>query len=88
VEIDFALQLPAANWGLLDGTNIAEFARVVIPLSVFSAFGCLIGLTLHTTMRLRSVVYCWSTITFPYRRTVFIQFTKICHRSTFLIGNR
>lgn len=39
----------------LYGAYIAEFTRVIIPLSFFPAFRGLIGLTFYSTMRLRGL---------------------------------
>jgi len=39
----------------LYGTYIAEFTRFIIPLSFFPAFRGFIGLTFHSTVRLRGL---------------------------------
>jgi hypothetical protein len=88
LRIDPALQLSTAERGRLDGTYIAEFTRVVIPLSIFPAFRCLVGLMFHSTMRSRSVIGRRSTIVCPHCRSVLVQFTKICHHATFLLPRR
>jgi hypothetical protein len=81
-ELYFASFYVAAEG--LYGTDIAEFALIVIALSLVPALREFIRFTFQPAMRLRRIIACRPSGIFPFRRSVFIQFMKICHHSTFL----
>lgn len=68
----------------LHGTDIAEFALIVISLSLVPAVREFISLMFQSTMRLRRIIARRPRGIFPFRRSVFVQLMKICHHSTFL----
>jgi len=84
----YATQLCLASCSLetegLDGAYIAEFTQVVLLLSIPTAFRCLIRFMFYSAMRLCGIIGYRSAIVSTYCRSVLVQFTEICHHSTFL----
>jgi hypothetical protein len=69
--------------GLYRG-DIAEFALILIALSLVPAVREFISLVFQSTMRLRRIIAWRPRGIFPFCRSIFVQLMKICHHFTFL----